>query len=175
MTNLPVPVPASVAPGQLITGALWNAAVANGLTFMLNRPMFVGYQAAAQSIANNAAAPITLDSTAVDTYSGHSNSSNNSRYVAQVPGWYLCAGTTVFGPNATAGRGSTIYKNGVEVPGGAGFTPGTTPFASALGLTLVYLNGTGDYVEVWGYQISGAALSTNVTHNSSLIVLFVHA
>jgi hypothetical protein len=175
MTNLPVPVPATVQPGSLITGALWNANVANGITFSTNVPMFYGYQSAAQSLTNNAAAAITLDSSTIDTYAGHSNSSNNSRYVAQIPGWYLVSGTVVFGPNATAGRGATIYKNGTEVLGAAGFSAGTTPFASATGMCLVYLNGTGDYVELWGYQISTTTLATSASHLSSMLCLWVHA
>lgn len=175
MTNLPVPVPATVLPGQLITGALWNASVTNALTYVLNRPMFYGYQAAAQSLANNAAAPITLDSSTIDTYGGHSNTSNNSRYVAQVAGWYMVTGTVTYNPNTTAGRAATIYKNGTEVPGAAGFAAGATPYASATGECFVYLNGTGDYVEVWGYQNCGAALATNTTHNSSLTAIWIHA
>lgn len=175
MTNLPVPTLASEVPGNFLTSALWNAAVVNGLTFALNAPVFYGYQAVAQSIPNNAATAITLDSESIDSYGGHSLTSNTSRYVAQVPGWYLCVGTTVFNPNTTSGRGSTVYKNGVEVPGGAGFSAGSSPYVSSSGICLVYLNGTGDYIEVWGYQISGAALSTNVTHSSSLLALWVHA
>lgn len=174
MTNLPVPTLASEVPGNFLTSALWNAAVVNGLTFALNAPMFYGYQAVAQSIPNNAATAITLDSESIDSYGGHSTSSNTSRYVAQVPGWYLCAATTVFGANTTAGRGATVYKNGVEVPGAAGFSSGATPYSSATGMCFVYLNGSGDYVEMWGYQNCGAALATNTTHNSSFMVLWVH-
>lgn len=175
MTNLPVPVPSYEVPGSFITGALWNAN-SNGLTFLLTRPAFFGYQSTVQSIASNASVAINLDTESIDSYGGHSTSSSNSRYVAQLPGWYWVQGTVNFNANTTAGRCAFIMKNGSTVPGAFGAAAGATPYTAVSASCFVYLNGLGDYVELWGYQNCGSALSTSSVNGqtSSLSALWIY-
>ena len=81
MANLPVPIPAAEVPGNFITGALWNANVFNGLTFLLNPPLFAGYQTTGQSIpSGQSPVAITMDTETIDTYGGHSTTTNASRF-----------------------------------------------------------------------------------------------
>jgi hypothetical protein len=160
MTNLPVPIPASEVPGNFITGALWNANVYNGLTFLLNPPVFVGYQSTVQSIPNSTWTALSLDTTTVDSYGGHSNVTNNSRYTAQVAGWYTVCGVYAPTGNSTSFRAAKINVNGTAILG-------TAAYLGAMGAEMgivtptkdVYLN-AGDYVEVCAYQGSGGSLST---------------
>lgn len=174
--NLPVPVPRTFTVGETETGSYFNA-IRDALTYLLNTPLAVLTQANAQSIANGAPAAISYDGTFLDTYGGHSNSVSNSRYTAQVAGWYFVKAGVVWAGNATNNRDIQIYKNGVAytyswtaVPAAGTFNdPGVETSA------LVQLN-AGDYVEAFGTQNSGGALSTAVvsTIASNMQVMWMH-
>jgi hypothetical protein len=180
MTNLPVPTPASEVPGNFITGALWNANVYNGLTFMLNPPLFVGYQASSQSLGNTQWVALAMDATAVDTYGGHSNVTNNTRYTAQVAGWYtVCGCYAISAGNSGAGfRAVRILVNGAAVLGHASYLPpnGGSETGVVTPTRDVYLN-VGDYVEVCGWQSTGGSWGTSVGTDirSMLYVRYSHA
>lgn len=178
MTNLPVPVPASVVPGTFMTAALWNANVYNGLTFLLNPPDFVGVQNTAQSIPSGAWTAVSLDTSQIDSYGGHSNVTNSSRYTAQVAGWYTCCGVSEMATNASGDRAVRLQVNGTAVKGAAALVGPYSGNGVALPTPTrdVYLN-VGDYVEVATFQTSGGALSTAVSADlcSALWVRFSHA
>ena len=178
--TLAVPVPAQVAPGEFDTGALWNANVFNGLTYLLNPPMAFLYQATAQSIANATFVPLTWDSELSDTYGGHSTVTNTSEYTAQVGGTYLVMGSVGFVENSSGIRLVCIGKNGsyttlYGVVDAVTTNSVTNGYASTAGL--VTLN-AGDYIQLNGYQTSGntGGLATATGWQcSSLSVLWVHA
>lgn len=178
---LPVPVLATEVPGNYLTAALWLANVYNPFQFLLNPPMFFGYQATAQSVANNSATPITLDMETFDTYGGHSTTTNTSRYVAQVAGTYLVTGTTAWVTNATDERVTGFAKNGTIIVGGSQVqSPTLSGHVSVVqGTWIPVALNVGDYVEVWGTQTSGAALSTQADaalgKNSALACVWIHA
>jgi hypothetical protein len=124
--------------------------------------LFHGYQATAQSIANNAFTSVNIDTTVIDTHGGHSNTTNPTRYTFQVPGWYRLEGMTVFASNSTGFRGAKFLKNGTtqvinsENVKGAISAFQTTTMSSAWVQAVI-----GDYVELQAYQNSGASLSTS--------------
>jgi hypothetical protein len=164
MTNLPIPIPAQEIPGNLVTGALWNANVFNGLTYMLNPPIFVGYQNTSQSIGQTVWTPISIDTTTVDSYGGHSNTTNNSRYTAQVAGWYTVCGVYGTGTGSSTGfRAARIQVNGSPIVAGAVYmlANGSVETGVVTPTKDVYLN-AGDYVEVAAWQNSGASLGTTL-------------
>ena len=178
MANLPVPIPASVVPGSYITGALWNANVQNGLSFLLNPPFAYLVQATAQSVANATYAAILFDTEVQDTYGAHSNTTSSSRYTAQVAGTYYVRGLVSFATNATGIRLATLGKNG-SYTGQSGMTAAFPTQSTTNGYAItegfVQLN-AGDYVELFGYHTAGAALSTAVAYQcSSLAVWWAHA
>jgi hypothetical protein len=128
-------------------------------------PMVHLRQTTLMSLTNNAGTAITFTTEDVDTINGHSTSSNTSRYTPNDSGWYLLGGAVSFASNATGRRGTWWRKNGVDINGSE-----TVIGASAAGsLTVpartivVQLNGTTDYVELMGFQDSGAGLNTAVT------------
>ncbi|MFF4644995.1 hypothetical protein [Streptomyces sp. NPDC001389] len=173
---LAAPNPASVVPGSYITGALWNANVYNGLTFLTNRPVFVGQQQVVQSVANTAWAVLTFDTEIVDSYGGHSTVSNTSRYTCQLAGWYRVGGRAAFAVNSAGSRGARIHLNGSYIQGaanlcGAGNLTGIVEVSH-----LMYLN-VGDYIEVAGGQNCGAALSTVFANEgaSMMYAIWEHA
>ncbi|MFH8380631.1 hypothetical protein ACH4E7_06775 [Kitasatospora sp. NPDC018058] len=174
---LPVPVPASVVPGGYETGALWNANVYNGLTFLLNAPLFQGYQSAAQSIPNGSVTAIGIDTTTIDTYAGHSNTVNNSRYTVQAgaAGWYQVTAALGFVANANGARALEIHKNGTVIKlGYAGTDDSRVDIAAALQATAIIQLAAGDYVEGFAYQTSGGALATNPSA-TGMTVIWKHA
>lgn len=179
MPNLPVPTPVDETPGNSIAAALWNDQVYNGGTFLLNPPNFVGTQNTTQTVSNNAWTALNLDTTQVDSYGGHSNTTNNSRYVAQVPGYYIVSGVAVFAAGAIAIRAARIHVNGAVVQGSAQMLapPNTSNLTGvATPPRVIFLN-VGDYVEVAGYQFTGSNLATGVATElaSALWVCWTHA
>ncbi|MFB6805491.1 hypothetical protein [Streptomyces sp. NPDC056387] len=168
--------PAQVSPGQFISGALWNANVYNGLTFLANRPIFVGQQQVVQSVANGTWAVLTIDTETIDTYGGHSTVSNTSRYTCQLAGWYRVGGRAAFAVNATGSRGARIHVNGNFIQGAANLCAAGTLNGIVEVSHLIQL-AVGDYIEIAGGQNSGGALSTAFANEaaSMLYVIWEHA
>lgn len=160
MTNLPVPNPRTFVAGEFETASYFNA-LRDAINFLTNRPTAMVYQTAAQSLANGAFTAITMDSTILDTYGQHSNTTNNSRFTCQLAGWYSVSGGVSYLTNTTGSRGALIYKNGAALTQATG---GIVAASNALhvamtGEFLIQL-AVGDYVELYGWQNSGGALST---------------
>ncbi len=174
--NLAVPSPRTFSVGEIEVGAYLNS-LRDALTYLLNTPLAILNQANAQSIANATPTAISYDGTYLDTYGGHSNSVSNSRYTAQVAGWYFCKAGVVWAASAAGNRAIQLYKNGTAftyswnaVPAAGTFNdPGVETSA------LIQLN-AGDYVEAWTTQNSGGALSTAVvsTIASNMQVMWMH-
>lgn len=162
MANLPVPAPRDFTVGETEVGSFLNS-VRDALKFVLNAPLATLYQGAAQSIPGNAFTAITFDSTTLDSYGGHSNVTNNSRYTAQVAGWYSVSGAAGWVNNTTGARGLEVMVNGASINGGSAIaapSPGLSVTVTAVGAVEVFL-AAGSYVELWAYQNSGGALNTN--------------
>ncbi|PJN22427.1 hypothetical protein [Kitasatospora sp. CB02891] len=178
MANLPVPVWATnFAPGQFDTAASMNVIGNNG-TFLTNPPLFVGTQSTVQSVPNSTWTALALDTTQTDLYGGHSNTTNSSRYTAQVTGWYTVCGTAAYVPNSTGFRTARIQVNGAAIPGAETYGPnnGTAESVIVTPTRDVYLTAN-DYVEVASWQNSGGALNTSVGGETrcALFVRYSHA
>jgi hypothetical protein len=176
VTNLPVPTWAQEVPGNFVTSALWNANVYNNGTFLTNPPLFAAYQSAAQSIANSTLTAIAMDTSVVDSYGGHSNVTNNSRYTAQVAGWYFVIAQVGFAANASGNRLIEMHKNGgstLNLGQGVGLAPTTSNNSANQVCALVQLM-VSDYIEAYTYQTSGGALNT-IPAQSGMTVLWLHA
>jgi hypothetical protein len=146
--------------------------------FAVNKPSFFGYQNTVQSLANTAWTPLSIDASVDDNYAGHSNSTNNSRYTAQVAATYRVSGCYAPAANATGFRAVRLIKNGSTILLGSGlYSPPISgaeigvPTPSALVALAV-----GDYVEVQGWQSSGGNLNTilDVDLRCSFTVTFEH-
>lgn len=164
MTNLPVPNPRTAVAGEFETAAYLNM-LRDAINFLTRPPQARLHQAAAQSIANNAFSPIAFDSTDTDTYSGHSNTTNNTRYTAQAAGTYLLMGGVSTATSAAGFRqlafrvnaGTSIHKlQGAPSPS----------FETALNTAASVPLNVGDYIEFGIWQNSGGPLSTVVADQS---------
>ncbi|MFE5582567.1 hypothetical protein [Kitasatospora sp. NPDC056531] len=165
-----------MTPGSYETAALWNANVYNGLSFVLNPPVFVAYQSAVQSIPNSSITTIGMDTTVIDTYAGHSNVTNNNRYTPTVAGWYLVVASIGFAANATGGRDLEIRKNGSTVNLGqsANQAADASITTTIRAVAPVLCNGTTDYIDMFGYQTCGSSLNTN-PGQTGMFVFWMHA
>lgn len=175
---LPIPSEMTATVGQILTAAEWNSNVRDGINYLLNPPLFVGVQSTVQSVASGAWGWLTIDTTTVDTYSGHSNATNNMRYTAQVAGWYE---VTVGVSWASSGTGIRSVGVGVNstTPIAASIEsmyPGTAGYDPVCQTTYTVFLNVGDYVQGLVEQTSGAALSTNQSASgaSFLAVRWVH-
>lgn len=161
MANLPVPVPRTFSVSETETAAYLNS-IRDALNFTLAVPVLAVYQGTTQSLTNNTWTAINMDNTVLDTYGGHSNVTNNSRYTAQVAGIYVVQGTVAFASNNANMRGARIHKNGsLPYPGFTTFNQAATSDVCSYTTPLTPISlVVGDYVEVYGNQLSGGALST---------------
>ncbi|MCI3277661.1 hypothetical protein [Streptomyces cylindrosporus] len=183
-----VPSIAAEVPGNFVTSALWTAQVGAIMQWLVGSgsnglPMFFGYQATSQSVASGTTgAAITIDTEVIDTDGGHSTVTNTSRYTCQVAGYYLLWGSTAWAINATEERITYYQKNGTTIPGGSSVQIQSVSSGHAtvvVGTLMIVPLAVGDYVEVWGSQVSGGALSTQADvaagKNCSMLVMWLHA
>lgn len=161
--------------GTATSSTAFGIPVANDCNFLIAPPIFLGYQSAAQSIPDSTYTAVTFDTEIVDSYSGHSTTTNTSRYTAQVAGYYDVVGKVGFVTSGTGRRIGTLYVNGAEL----GYTrTEQTPSGTAasnttcIALAPVFLN-VNDYVELFAFQSSGAPLNTSATP-TTLSVRWVH-
>jgi hypothetical protein len=168
-----VPNPSTWNPGDFVTASRLRADVSNTVAFHTDRPVLNVTPSDAQSIPNTTWTPVAMPLGAMaDNYGGHSTSTNDSRYTAQVPGWYLAIGNVAFAPTSVANTSTFICGfrvNGVNDAGhlfeGAKHCGGANHGINPMCVELLKLN-VGDYVELMAYQYSGGALNTWVNGNS---------
>jgi hypothetical protein len=163
--TLPVPAPRTWSVGDLAaaSGAInLNTEIRDTINYLTGVPIAVLRQNTVQSIPNNTTpfTPVTFDVEEVDSYGGHASS--QSRYTAQVAGWYHVLGILQWSPNATGRRLAQLFINGTEA------RQTETPVCTAAGGPTtniceapLYLN-VSDYVELAAFQSSGGALNTFV-------------
>jgi len=174
-----VPVWATVVPGEFDTSALFNTVSVNG-GFLTAPPLAILTVTTAQGApASSAAANVALqfDTTALDTYGGHSNVTNNTRYTAATgaAGWYLVRSAVCWNPNATGNRVMALYVNGSSQAGSQTQQPASTAtnFTITEVISYVFLN-AGDYVETWVGQNSGGTLAI-VAAGTTMQARWVHS
>lgn len=173
------PTPYSWSVGDDFTAAIGNN-TRDALLWSQNPPSFVGTQSTVQSIPNTSWTPLGLDTFQIDSYTGHSNSTNNSRWTCPTggAGWYLGCGCSAYVPNATGFRTARLQINGTAVPGAEAYLPNNGGAESVVTTPtrLIFLN-VGDYVEVAAWQNSGGAINTSTggETRSALFLGFYHA
>lgn len=117
-------------------------------------PAFGAYAVATTSLPHATYTKLTLDTEEFDT----NNNFTSSRFTPTVAGYYQING----GFATIAGAGlmlAVIYKNGTA------FKVGNQVSASSAGIqscvnSIVYLNGSTDYVELYVFQSSGSTVTT---------------
>lgn len=129
--------------------------------FKTGAPSFGTYRNSTQSLSANTATKVGFDTEDWDTHNYFDTT--NNRFLPLVAGKYLIiAQLEWFDPGSTTTFRTMIYKNGTELfrgedtawneSGGAEQVQSTNDCysGSSLGIALVALNGSTDYVEAWG-------------------------
>jgi hypothetical protein len=127
-------------------------------------PAFSAYNTGSQSISSAIATKVTLQNEDFDT----ANCFSSSRFTPNVAGYYQINGTIYISSSSTTESCiAIIYKNGSVYQGGA-FQGTSTPSSNASSQvsSVVYLNGTTDYVELYGYAAIGG--TGNLTNAGTL-------
>ena len=153
------------APSVAGTNTLTLPAITSTLatTADISGPAFSAYMTNGSAGISTGAATFTkiiLDTEEFDTASCF-DSSTNYRFTPTVAGYYqINAAVTYTVAASTAGAGAVIYKNGSGLCWGT--ASGTSNmYPTAFLSSLIYLNGSTDYIELYIYNGTGATSSTS--------------
>lgn len=151
--------------GTLVTstsGSVSQAMLASGVAG--NGPAFSAYASSTTSLANNTYTKIQFQTEEFDTNSNFDNATNY-RFTPTVAGYYqftCCMNVSVANFAITS-----FYKNGSEFKRGSQIWASSTVNLQPNSTALIYMNGSTDYVEVYGYQNSGGAVNVVTGANST--------
>ena len=113
-----------------------------------NMPAFSAFAGSATSIANSSFTKILFNTEEFDT----NNNFASSRFTPTVAGYYQINAATGL-PYITAII--SIFKNGTEYKRGIQNSGATNNVGGVIVSSLVFLNGSTDYVEIFAFQNSG--------------------
>jgi hypothetical protein len=119
-------------------------------------PAFSASMSGTQTLTNNTATKVTFNTELFDTNNNY-DSTTNYRFTPTVAGYYQ-ANVFIAGPTSATGVTATyIYKNGARYATSANvnYAGGNVVSLSSL----VYLNGSTDYIECYCYQDTGVSNS----------------
>ena len=124
-------------------------------TLNINGPAFSAYCSSGTSFTAGVWAKQDLQTEEFDTNSNFAS----SRFTPTIAGYYQVNGA--FGlTTAPINLFIAIYKNGSSYKQGNLMTAASGVGAIAVVSSIVYLNGSTDYIEMWGYAGSNATSST---------------
>ena len=123
-----------------------------------NMPAFSAYADTNQTVSDATATKITFGTEEFDT----NNNFASSRFTPTVAGYYQVNSTVNCVQTGIVDFVIWIYKNGSQYKRGFGFG-GTASKLIAPVSTLVYLNGTTDYVEVYIYSDGTGSATVNAS------------
>ena len=123
-------------------------------------PAFGAYQANVQSIPNNTSTKVKIDTKIFDTNTNYDNTTNY-RFTPTVAGYYQISGGLAVN-QIVGGLLINVWKNGSNYAQGSysGGAVNIGNYCQSSVSTLVYLNGSTDYVELYVYQSSGGSVNT---------------
>ena len=156
---MPVTINGTTGFAGPLTGAVTGDVTGNASTAtrFQSAPAFAAYQSSAQALAATTYTKIQLQTEEYDTNNCFDNATNY-RFTPTVAGYYQINGAVTL---TTSGQViALLYKNGTVYKSGTN----TLSAGTAVVSSLVYFNGTTDYVELYGYfataQNTNASIST---------------
>ena len=121
-------------------------------------PAFSAYLTGSQSVSNAVWTKAQINTEVFDTNSNFDNTSNY-RFTPTVAGYYQVNGSIYLNYTGSAGTriGVSIYKNGAGIAENQITNAGGSLYGTLVNSALIYLNGSTDYVELYGYFNSATA------------------
>jgi hypothetical protein len=151
---------AKIAPGAVVQADLAAGVAGNG-------PAFSAYRSTNQTVVNNTTTKVQLNAEDFDTANCF-DSTTNYRFTPNVEGYYLFTFAT-YGINSTNNlelNFAQLYKNGAAVApataraGSYTYTPANQYVDGTAGASvLVYMNGSTDYIELYGRLVGGGTIN----------------
>ena len=121
-------------------------------------PAFSAYQSSAQNITNATITKVTFTSEEFDT----NNNYASSTFTPTVAGYYQVNGCLAFvSPVSTSVI--IVYKNGVRFKDGVLGSPTALTNQGSNVSALIYMNGSTDYLELYGFHSAGSTVATVAT------------
>jgi hypothetical protein len=149
--------PASTASTLTLTAPAQTA------TIGIQGPAFYATKNGAQSVSSNTQTKITVPNEQFDTASCYDTST--SRFTPNVAGYYQI-NYAVYGGGTVNTQAviSALYKNGaiygtISTSGTYVYAPSAYSDGSSAGSALVYMNGSTDYLELYGLLIGSGTLN----------------
>jgi hypothetical protein len=126
---------------------LTSVSPASDLPSSIKGPAFSAYANSATSLSNGAFTKILYQVEEYDT----NNNFASSRFTPTVAGYYQVNGASNVGGGTTAEVSIAVYKNGSNYKQGPDYTIASGAQYSQTISTLVYCNGSTDYIEIYLY------------------------
>ena len=123
-------------------------------------PAFSAYlNTATQSVSSNTWTKVNLNAEVFDT-ANYFDSTTNYRFTPLVAGYYQISGCVYGDATVTnpASIGVAIYKNGTNFKQNLWAASGASSVGQSSVSTLVYLNGSTDYIELYGRLGNGSGV-----------------
>jgi hypothetical protein len=151
----------AVTTGKINDGAITTAKIAAGAVVQADigsnvagtGPAFAAYLSSNQSISSSTTTKVNFDTEEYDTNSNFTS----SRFTPTVAGYYQINAAIFFNGNANTQTVTAIYlyKNGSAYKQGSTYSTnsGTFSFSTQVVSSVVYFNGSTDYVEIYGYSV----------------------
>ena len=133
-------------------------------------PAFSAYLASTQSVTNNVATKVTINTEVFDTNNNFDNATNY-RFTPTVSGYYQVNGVVRFSAGSSLSAGwISIYKNGSEYSRGTEYNTALTGVPQLVVTDIVYFNGSTDYIEL--YALNNANSPTFQVVNTAITARF---
>jgi hypothetical protein len=123
-----------------------------------NMPAFSANTVTAQSFASSTFTKVQYNVETFDTNSNY-DPTTNYRFTPTVAGYYQINANVSFAGSAVGYAQMGIYKNGGFTVGGSGIPNNVTIGGLCNVSSVVYCNGSTDYIEIYAWQSSGGALA----------------
>jgi phage-related tail fiber protein len=153
----------------LTTGA--TVTVAQGGTGVTVQPKFLARSAATQTITASTFTKVTFGTEVFDTNANFAS----SRFTPTVAGYYKLDAMLRLNPLNAATSGLHIiefYKNGAQECRGNEIRVNGNDFTNVVASTVLFLNGSTDYVEVYAYIDNSGAGSPQIFYNSATLTSY---
>jgi len=157
----------TINASQLVDASVTQAKL--GTNVAGNGPAFSAYRGSSnQNVSSNTWTKAQLNTEDFDTANAF-DSTTNYRFTPTVAGYYQINGS--ISPDSTSAFGTgvqaAIYKNGTLYRVGSSYNLSATLASAPTVTTVVYLNGSTDYVELYGYFVGGSGMQFATTNNST--------
>lgn len=141
----------------LVDGGVTQAKLGAGVAG--NGPAFSAYMGTGQTLSATTYTKLQINTKEFDTDNSY-DETTNYRFQPNIGGYYLISGKLDYSAAAAAQSIVAIYKNGTAFKRGT-FTNSCN---AAVVSALVYMNGSSDYVELYGYVGTGLTLNAGVSY-----------